>query len=55
MAAIAYQAISGNITNSTKEIDSKLSNEFINSKNNKNKGAILCLLANKNDRKKNSF
>ena len=55
MSTIAYQAISENITNSTKEIESKPSIEFINKENNKNKGAILSLLANKNDKKKNSF
>ncbi len=55
MTTIGYQGISENIANSTKEIEFKPSNDFINTKNNKNKGAILSLLANKNDKKKNSF
>ena len=55
MTTIAYQAIYENITNSTKEIESKPSDEFINKQNNKNKGVILSLLSNKNDKKKNSF
>ena len=55
MSTIAYQAISENITNSIKETGFKPFNHFINTENNKNKGAILSLLANKNDKKKNSF
>ena len=55
MTTIGYQGISENIANSPKEIEFKPSNDFINTKNNKSKGAILSLLANKNDKKKNSF
>ena len=55
MSTIAYQAISENISNSIKETGFKPFNHFINTENNKNKGAILSLLANKNDKKKNSF
>ena len=55
MSTIAYQAISENITNSIKETGFKPFNHFINTENNKNKGAILSLLANKNDKKKNSL
>ena len=55
MSTIAYQAISENISNSIKETGFKPFNHFINTENNKNKGAILSLLANKNDKKKNSL